>query len=274
MYFSECPEGCFVIEEAGKILAVSFSHVWGKTGWIGPLAVAPEKHLSGLGKEIANESVGFLKRAGCKTIGLETSPRSYRNLGFYRKLGFQPTTLTLDMMRPVHLLHDSRLSEAYSLIRYSECAGEEREEFQRKTLALTQLVSPHLDYTPLIQAIRTFAWGDSLLMQSGEKVIAYTTVQTEPISSEEQSNVLRTLALLVHPSLSDQNMKDVLRVLENFARENFFGNLLIRVPTHCDHAFNMLLSECFQVVHSDLRMTMQGYAEVLHEDGINLSRWE
>jgi len=29
MYLEECPDGCFVIQEADRIIAASFCHVWG-----------------------------------------------------------------------------------------------------------------------------------------------------------------------------------------------------------------------------------------------------
>ena len=204
MYLSQCPQGCFALEQAGKILAASFCHIWGKTGWIGPLAVVPEKHLAGLGKQITTHCIDFLKQSGCSTIGLETSPRSYRNLGFYGKLGFLPTTLAVDMMRAVNLTLSNPMPVDYEVVFYSKCGKVERDEFCRKVLSVTESVAPNIDYTPLIQANQEFAWGDSILLEHKKEPVSYVSIQTEPSSAEEQPTILRTLALVVNPKASNQ----------------------------------------------------------------------
>ncbi len=274
MYLSQCPHGCFVLEHAGKILAASFCHVWGKTGWIGPLAVLPEKRLSGLGKEIATHCIDFLKRSGCTTIGLETSPRSYRNLGFYGKLGFLPTTLAVDMIRDVDFTRDNPMPADHEVVFYSKCDSAQRQEFCRQALALTESVVPNVDYAPLIRTNQEFSWGDSILLKHNKKPVSYVSIQTEPSSAEERPTILRTLALVAGPKASLQRFSELVHVLENVARENFFEHLLLRVPTQCPSAFKLLLAEGFRVQHSDLRLTVEGFPEPVKCAGIHLSRWE
>lgn len=274
MYLSQCPHGCFVLEQAGQILAASFCHVWGKTGWIGPLAVIPEKHLSGLGKQITAHCIDFFKQSGCTTIGLETSPRSYRNLGFYGKLGFLPTTLTIDMMRDVDLTLNNPMPANYEIKFYSKCTNAEREEFCRKVLAVTKSVVRNVDYSPLILANQEFNWGDSILLEHKKEPVGYVSTQSESSSAEERQSILRTLALVVSPKASYQGFTDLICILENIAREGFFEHLLIRVPTQCTRTFQVLLSQGFRVLHSDLRMTLESFPEPVKADCIHLSRWE
>ena len=99
MYLSFCPNGCFTLVEKGEILAAAFSHVLGSTGWIGPIAVAPAFRGKKLGEQITRHCIDFLKSKKCSTIGLETMPRSYWNLGFYINLGFRPQQLTCELTR-------------------------------------------------------------------------------------------------------------------------------------------------------------------------------
>ena len=48
-----------------------------------------------IGKAVVGAGVEWLRRAGARTIGLETMPRTMDNIGFYSTLGFVPGRLTL-----------------------------------------------------------------------------------------------------------------------------------------------------------------------------------
>jgi len=102
MYLAACAAGCYVLEVNGQIVAYAFSRLWGTVGWIGPLAVIPEFQGQALGKEMVLTCVDFLKESGAQTIGLETMPRSYKNIGLYSRLGFLPQSLTVEMTRTVY----------------------------------------------------------------------------------------------------------------------------------------------------------------------------
>src|SRR4029079_8151214 len=79
------------------IVAFNIAHRSGTEGWMGPLAVRPDWQGSGLGKEIVRSGMAWLRAQGAAVIGLETMPRTMDNIGFYSKLGFLPTRLTLTL---------------------------------------------------------------------------------------------------------------------------------------------------------------------------------
>ncbi|MCH8256199.1 MAG: GNAT family N-acetyltransferase, partial [Gemmatimonadetes bacterium] len=59
-------------DEDGKIVAFNVAHHSGKEGWMGPLAVRPNRQGSGLGAAIVQEASRWLRESGSATIGLET----------------------------------------------------------------------------------------------------------------------------------------------------------------------------------------------------------
>jgi GNAT superfamily N-acetyltransferase len=84
---------------AGEIVAFNIVHRSGREGWMGPLAVRPDRQNQGLGKSIVMAGVEWLRAEGVSTIGLETMPRTVENIGFYSRLGFLPGHLTVTVTR-------------------------------------------------------------------------------------------------------------------------------------------------------------------------------
>src|SRR3989442_9432943 len=91
-------------DEAGKVAAFNIAHRSGREGWMGPLAVRPDRHAAGVGKTIVRTATDWLLEQGVGTLGLETMPRTVDNIGFYARLGFSPgplpVTLTNDIPTP------------------------------------------------------------------------------------------------------------------------------------------------------------------------------
>jgi len=273
MYLEECPEGCFVIEEAGRIIAASFSHVWGRTGWIGPLAVDPDNHLSGLGKRIMYDSIQFLKDSGCTTIGLETNPRSNRNLGFYGKLGFEVSSLTADMIRQANNDPDGHLQTPFKVIFYSECSNSNQELFCRLVQEFIKDVIPDTSFTPLIRSLANYNFGDSVLFLHDSSPVAYTSFQTLSTSTEEDNYILRNIAFVAHPKLPSKYFGLLLTALDSIAANRDLDQLLLRIQLSNSKLFHMLLNMNFKIIHTDQRMTMKGYREKTKTDALFFSRW-
>ena len=84
-------------DERDDIVAFNIVHRSGTEGWMGPLAVRPDRQALGLGKDIVRAGVEWLRAAHAVTIGLETMPRTMDNIGFYSTLGFVPGRLTITL---------------------------------------------------------------------------------------------------------------------------------------------------------------------------------
>ncbi|MBN1480355.1 GNAT family N-acetyltransferase [candidate division KSB1 bacterium] len=272
MYFTQCPQGCFIVEEKGQIQGAAFCHVWGKTGWIGPIAIVPEKHHRGVGKELATAAINFLKGAGCQTIGLETNPRSNRNLGFYGKLDFVPSVLSIDMIKPVSSIVPSDKASPHHLVYYSRLSSDARRQFCKLANELIGIVSAPVDYTPLIEAIESCHQGESVLFMRNTVPIALGVLQTEPSLVEEQNALLRVISFLAHPKTPDAYIHFFLSDLLSIAREKALDRILMRLPMYSNRVFRIFLENNYRVVNSDIRMVLNGYPDTT-KSFFHINRW-
>jgi GNAT superfamily N-acetyltransferase len=83
----------------GELAGFNVVHFSGSEGWMGPLAVRPDRQGIGLGKEMIRSGIDWLHEKAVQTIGLETMPRTIENIGFYSRLGFLPGHLTITLTR-------------------------------------------------------------------------------------------------------------------------------------------------------------------------------
>ena len=273
LYFSGCPDGCFVLEDAGQIQAAAFCHIWGKIGWIGPLAVIPEQHLLGLGKKMTVQCMDFLKKSACTTIGLETSPRSNRNIGFYGKLGFLPKSLSIDVIRRVPVPEKCTYSKQHDLVYYSRCSESERNDFLTKVRFITKLAAPAVDYSSLINLLPGFSFGETLLFLRHKIPIACAILQTIPTSAEEKPSILRSIAFVAHPKAPNSYFKYFIQDIETFATELGLRKLHFRLSSHATRVFNYFLANNFRIIHTDLRMTLANYPEQVQPMIFHMNRW-
>lgn len=271
MYLSTCPDGCFLIQDSGTILAAAFSHVFGKTGWIGPIAVRPQAENRGFGKEITEECITYLKNKKCTTIGLETMPRSYRNLGFYTKLGFTMQQLTCELSRTVKSNSLVTQSNDVTMELYSEHPDD---KFLEKIRLL--LNSHHIfdDYSSLIIGTHEYSFGDTFLFLHNKKPVGFVIVHSKPYSTAEDSVILRVNTLFLNNNTDGNLLNAAIFHCEEFARMHSLSNLCIRVPANNWQTMQWLVSRNYKIIHSDLRLTLEKYDEIINPNVVHLSRWE
>ena len=98
-YLDRTPDYSFVAEKKGGLVGFCLVCRWGATAWMGPIAVLPPAQGTGIGRSMVEASIAALRNTGITTLGLETMPRSYRNLQFYSRLGLNFEQMTLDLSR-------------------------------------------------------------------------------------------------------------------------------------------------------------------------------
>src|SRR5256714_14225036 len=59
-------------DEAGHVVAFNVAHRSGTEGWMGPLAVRPDRQGAGIGKAIVRAAADWLLEQGGATLGLGT----------------------------------------------------------------------------------------------------------------------------------------------------------------------------------------------------------
>ncbi len=273
MYYHQGTDGAFVIEEGDQIRGAAFCHIWGKTGWIGPLAIVPEKHHLGLGKQLTLHATEFLKNAECTTIGLETNPRSKRNLGFYGKIGYVPSVLSIDLIKPVSPSTSGKSSPQHTIIPFSRLNSEQREKFLAQVKALMRISMPDVDLSLPIRYYDKFQQGETLLFMRNNSPIAVAVLQTVPSLVDEQNRLLRLVVFVSHPKTPDGYFTYFLEDFFHFAQANKLDRILVRTPSHSHKTFQALLENNYRVVNSDLRLTLKGYPEKINPHVFIMSRW-
>src|SRR5437899_10124272 len=88
-------------DETDQVAAFNIAHRSGAEGWMGPLAVRPDRQGGGVGKTIVRTATDWLLEQGVSTLGLETMPRTVENIGFYARLGFSPGHLTVTLTNDI-----------------------------------------------------------------------------------------------------------------------------------------------------------------------------
>jgi GNAT superfamily N-acetyltransferase len=244
----------------GDIVAFNLAHLSGREGWMGPLAVRPDRQGSGLGGTIVSAGVAWLKQQGAATIGLETMPRTVDNIGFYSRLGFVPGPLTIS------LRGDARAAPRQGYRTFSR----DGDTLAADCAALTEAVAPGRDYGREMALTRDLSLGGVVAVGVGRALQAFALWHAVPLAQSRGQEELRILKLVA---------RDVPAALEVLAAAAAEADLL-RLPhvvlrCQADQAtlYAALIREGWRVQWTDLRMTLEGFPE-LATAGVVMSNWE
>jgi GNAT superfamily N-acetyltransferase len=245
----------------GVLVAFNMAHRSGTEGWMGPIAVRPDRQGGGIGRTVVQAGADWLRNEGCTTIGLETMPRTIENIGFYSRLGFVPRYLTVtlvrDAVRPV-ARGAERLSQGDVPGLVRECAS------------LTHRLSPGIDFSRELELTLEHGLGDATLVRRDGRLVAFALWQATPLAAgrpREEQRVLKVVAdgLSALEKLVDGLQADA--IAERLRR------VAIRCQTSIPAAYAHLVGRGFRVHWTDLRMTLPDAAE-RDPHGIVMSNWE
>lgn len=250
----------------GELCGFNMVHLSGREGWMGPLAVRPDRQGSGLGKTMIRAGIIWLRERGARTIGLETMPRTIENIGFYSRLGFVPGHLTVTLTRDLQrrpLLHPEVLSTSGS------ARGDRVAECRRLTTALL----PDTDFTRELNATADLRIGDTLMVRdpSGE-LSGFALYHTAPLAAGRSQDEVRILKLVArHPDAFDR----ILAATEAAALALDIRRLSLRCQTAQSDAYLRLVRQGYRTHWTDLRMTLGTHPEQqLAEGAVVFSNWE
>jgi GNAT superfamily N-acetyltransferase len=253
-------------DEQDKIVAFNVAHRSGTEGWMGPLAVRPDRQLGGLGKEIVLAAAEWLKRKGVSALGLETMPRTVDNIGFYSRLGFVPGHLTLTMTRDVQR---SGGRAAYELL--GAVDPRERGPRMRDIDALVQSLAPGYDFAREIELTLDMSLGNAVTLRRDGQLVAFALCHSAPLAEGGTRDELRVLKLA---ATGLDALLDLLDAVGAWAATQSIRRVAVRCQTAYQEAYQALVQGGFRVRWSDLRMTMSGHPETVPANGILWSNWE
>jgi len=252
-------------DEAGEVAAFNVAHRSGAEGWMGPLAVRPDRQGAGIGKAIVRAATDWLLERRVATIGLETMPRTVENIGFYARLGFAPGFLTVTMTRDLA----TRGHAAPSLLSQRPPAARDATVTAAAQLVTALVAGP--DFTREILLTADLGLGDTTLVDGPSGLDALVLWHSAPLAEGRPREELRILKLAAR---DDRAFAAALAATEAAAARAGIRRVAIRCQTRYDIAFRHLIERGYRVRWTDLRMTLDGYAEPHPSTGVLFSNWE
>jgi GNAT superfamily N-acetyltransferase len=260
-------DGAMVWRDAGGALAgFNMLHASGREGWMGPLAVRPDRQGAGLGKDILRSGIEWLRARGARTIGLETMPRTIENIGFYSRLGFVPGHLTVTLIRDV-ARRPAALPEQLS------ATGRQRADRLHECGRLTASCAPGTDFTRELALTAELRIGDTVLVRDSAGTLAgFALVHTAPLAAGRSPDELRILKLV---SRDLEGFERVIAAVEATAILSDLKRVSVRAQTAFAGAYRCLIELGFRAHWTDLRMTLADHPEAVPRSGaVVFSNWE
>ena len=251
-------------DEHDAVVAFNMVHCSGAEGWMGPLAVRPDRQGAGLGKTIVTAGIDWLKSRGVATIGLETMPRTMDNIGFYSALGFLPGRLTITLT--LDAAHGDR---APTLL--GRLPAREKHAALEGCRGLTASLLPGYDFTRELAITDRLGVGDTVLLRADGRVAGFALCHTVPLVEGRVREETRVLKLALE---REDDLEPMARALADFARRSGAQRVALRVQTEYVWAYERLFALGGRVRWTDLRMTMAAYPEPRAERGLVWSNWE
>jgi GNAT superfamily N-acetyltransferase len=258
-------DGAMVWRDAeGHMVAFNMVHRSGTEGWMGPLAVRPDRQGEGLGSLMVRTGIDWLRSQGATTIGLETMPRTVDNIGFYSRIGLVPGHLTITL---VHDVPRRASGEAELLSR----SGLPPEQGIAECRRLAESLLPGVDFTREIALTRELAIGDTTLIRERGELVAFALWHSTPLAAGRPKDELRVLKLVAcDPAAFDR----LLDAMPATAAAERVSRIAVRCQSEFASAYLRLVTRGYRVHWTDLRMTLEGFEQRVLERGIVMSNWE
>jgi GNAT superfamily N-acetyltransferase len=252
-------------DEHGDVAAFNVAHLAGAEGWMGPLAVRPDRQGTGVGKTIVRTAADWLIERGVATLGLETMPRTPENIGFYARLGFTPGFLTITLTNEIA----TRGQPVPVLL--SRRSGDDKESAMQAARRLVGDLVPGIDFSREILLSAELGLGDTSLVEGDDGLDALALWHSAPLADSRTRDEVRVLKLAAR---DDAAFDAAIAGVEAAAARAGIRRIAVRCQSRYDDAFQRLIARGYRVRWTDLRMTFEGYPEQHARRGVVFSNWE
>lgn len=255
------------LDERDELVAFNIAHHSGVEGWMGPLAVRPDRQSGGVGRVIVGAALDWLRSEGASTIGLETMPRTVENIGFYGKIGFIPRHLTVTMT-----IDTERKDVAGTPVCLGDLTDADRNAAVGRCRERLNESVPGYDFTREFALTHELEIGDTVVLERDGDVNGFALWHSAPLTADGSSDELRLLKVFAD---SAQTFEHLVGAAEQCAVDLGLPRVAIRCQTEYSDAYRALIRLGYSVRWTDLRMTLQGYPEArLARGEVLLSNWE
>jgi GNAT superfamily N-acetyltransferase len=252
-------------DEHGDIAAFNVAHQAGAEGWMGPLAVRPDRQSTGVGRTVVRTAADWLIDRGITTLGLETMPRTPENIGFYARLGFIPGYLT------VTLTNEIATRGHPDPVLLSRRQAEQKDAAMEAGRLLVNDLIPGIDFSREILLTAELGLGDTSLVEGDTGLDAMAVWHSAPLADSRTRDEVRVLKLAAR---DDAAFDAAIGAVEAAAAKASIRRIAVRCQSRYDQAFRRLIARGYRVRWTDLRMTYEGYPERHALRGVVFSNWE
>jgi GNAT superfamily N-acetyltransferase len=254
-------------DENGVVVGFNMVHRSGAEGWMGPIAIRPDRQGEGLGSAMVRAGIDWLREQGARTIGLETMPRTVENIGFYGRLGFLPGHLTITVVRDVAGKRAAGARGAGEMLSDAASPAAVIQECRR----LADRLSPGVDFTRELELTHELHLGDTALVRRDGRLAGFALWHSAPLAAGRPKDEVRVLKLAAD---SLDTFDTLLDRVETAAREERVRRVAVRCQTAFQDAYARLVDRDFRVHWTDLRMALRDHPEPVVREGVVLSNWE
>ena len=253
-------------DDDGQVAAFNMVHRAGREGWMGPLAVRPDRQGRGVGRTILQAGIQWLEDGRCSTIGLETMPRTMDNIGFYARHGFVPGHLTVTMGRDV-----TSRNPRDPGFRLGALPPTEAEDWRTRALAVMRDATGGADYAQEFAMTHQLELGDASVVADDTTVRGVALWHAAPLTEGRRADEIRVLKLYAEDETA---LTAVLASVESAAVRVGLPRVSVRCQTRYAVAWRRLLERGYHVRWTDLRMTLAGHPEAETGATMAFTNWE
>jgi GNAT superfamily N-acetyltransferase len=258
-------DGSMIWRDAeGQMVAFNMVHRSGTEGWMGPLAVRPDRQGEGLGSTMVRTGIDWLRAQGATTIGLETMPRTVDNIGFYSRIGLVPGPLTVTLVRDM----PRRSAGSPEHLSSAGSAWTDRLEECRR---LADRLIPGVDFTRELALTRDLGIGDTTMTREGRTLTGFALWHSTPLAAGRPKDELRVLKLV---SATQNAFERLIQAVQVSATSERVNRVAIRCQTDFSPAYLKLIELGYRVHWTDLRMLLPGFPQRSPLEGVLMSNWE
>lgn len=274
-YMEKSPNTGIVYELNNKIVGYNFMHIWGNFAWFGAFGVNPEYQGKGIGRELLNYTIKFLKEdMKVSNIGLHTMPESKYNVGLYMNMGFKPLKLSLGMRKKLNDFSDSFNSSEYEITIVDISDEANYLNLKRNIKVLSKQISCGLDLSSQLYLIKYESFGTVFTLNHNNEFKGFAICHTKHIR-EDSTDFLEIKLLCVSQDLDYKKALDsILNECISYSKSINFSNIYIDCSTYnYDICMYLLSKHKFTIDKTQLIMIMGDEDYLNKYKGLVLCRW-
>ncbi len=246
-YLGNNPEGCFLAATAkGKVMGCCFGHIWGETGWLGPMVVAPSYQGRGIGSRLLERGTYYLENSGCKVIGLETMPQTTANVGLYLRNNYYPKNLRIRFYKNMDS-HQIKTDGRFMLPSTWSQASAFLEDVKR----ISREVDPFIDYQKEFAGVYQHDLGKAIFMKEGHTVRGFAIYHEIPATGRI---MIKALAAAPKEIEEEEFFLGMMAGMESMLSSKSFRQIVAPVYGEHELVCKVLLENGYQVQHAGVRM--------------------